>query len=358
MKTIVTLIIMLLSVIVIPGISQEIRPIRDDIGFCWDKVQMDRFIDYFRSTDPQKDEKPLSNLIAGISPHDDILYAGPTYYPLYKQIKTKEVVIFGVTHGTVRKEIGDPQEKLIFDSYKYWKGPYNLVEISPLREYITSRLSTDTFIINNKAHDLEHSIEAQIPFLQHFNPNIRITPIMVTGMDFQKMDKIASQLASIIAAYIKENKLQLGKDIFFIMSADANHYGKDFNNTLYGEDEKAHQIAIDRDKKIADTCLTQVINPEKIQTLTTELWGQTYKDYKDTYWCGKYSIPFGMLSLLHIIKDIDNTNELTGTLLAFNDTYSSGVVPLTKTGCGITAVFSLKHWVSFLSTGFQLSKKQ
>ena len=61
------------------------------------------------------ENKPIAShvLVAGISPHDDFLYAGQVYFPLFRSVKPKEVVIFGVTHGTVRKEIGDPQE----DSY-------------------------------------------------------------------------------------------------------------------------------------------------------------------------------------------------------------------------------------------------
>ena len=47
--------------------------------------------------------------MAGISPHDDYLYAGRVYYPLFNKLRTREAVIFGVTHGAVRKEIGDPQ---------------------------------------------------------------------------------------------------------------------------------------------------------------------------------------------------------------------------------------------------------
>ena len=57
----------------------------------------------------QRSEPAGSDLVAGISPHDDYLYAGRVYYPLFKNLRTREAVIFGVTHGTVRKEIGDPQ---------------------------------------------------------------------------------------------------------------------------------------------------------------------------------------------------------------------------------------------------------
>ena len=80
---------------------------RDDVGFCWQRPQMRRLMDLLAARRPAG--VPGRDLVAGISPHDDYLYAGRVYYPLFRKLRTKEAVIFGVTHGTVRKEIGDPQ---------------------------------------------------------------------------------------------------------------------------------------------------------------------------------------------------------------------------------------------------------
>jgi len=119
--------------------SQNIRPIQDSIGFCWNANEMNNFIEYLSKHNPGKKETS-KNLIAAISVHDDYLYAGNVYYPLYKNIKTKEIVIFGVTHGTVRKEMGAQSNILILDEYSKWHGPYKDIEISPLREIIKSKL--------------------------------------------------------------------------------------------------------------------------------------------------------------------------------------------------------------------------
>jgi hypothetical protein len=45
---------------------------------------------------------------------------------------------------------------------------------------------------------------------------------------------------------------------------------------------------------------------------------------------------------------------LKGRVFRYSDTYSEGVLPLKKAGFGITAPFSLKHWVGFFSAGFTL----
>ena len=334
----------------------ELRPVRDDIGFCWQKEQVNRLLAYLKQSYQEKAKTGGSQpaFIAGISPHDDYLYAGNVYYPLFKNIKTKEVVIFGVTHSTVRKKIGDPQNVLIFDEYKYWKGPYRNVEISGLREYLKENLDPDYYLVSNEAHRLEHSIEAEIPFLQYFNRDIKITPIMVTGMNFRNMVKASVELSKHIISYMRENNLKLGEDIFFLISADANHYGRDFDNIKFGEDERAHRLGTGSDKKIAETYLSGKITKSKIAGLAGKLWGATYKDYGDRVWCGKYAIPFGLLTILKVVLSIESGKSLTGDVLLYTDTYSEGVIPLKKPGYGITAPFSLKHWVGFFSAGYYL----
>jgi AmmeMemoRadiSam system protein B len=332
--------------------GESIRPVLDDVGFCWQKEQVNRLLDHLKSLETEKVEMP--QLIAGISPHDDYLYAGRIYYPLFSRVKTREVVIFGVTHGTVRKRIGDPREKLIFDEYEYWTGPFGNVSISGLREFLKGKLDKNYILVDNVAHQWEHSIEAEIPFLQYFNRDIKITPIMVTGMDFDTMERLSEMLATQIVEYIKANNLELGKDIFFLISADANHYGKDFDNLFFGEGLAAHQKGTEHDKEIAEACLSGSMTVDKIRDLTQRLWGKTYADYKDTYWCGKYSIPFGMLTVLKTVEKVKAGKELNGKILRYSDTYTEGVLPLKKPGYGITAPFSLKHWVGFFSAGFFL----
>ncbi len=329
----------------------KIRPIRDDVGFCWKADSMKKLIEYLEKE--EKDSFPSKGLVAGISPHDDHLYAGRIYYPLYRILRTKEVVIFGVTHSTVRNEIKGLDSLLILDEFDFWRGVLKPVEISGLREYLKSNLNHEYFIINNRAHELEHSIEALIPFLQYFNPDVKITPIMVSPMPFEKMEELSSNLAFVVSDYIVKNKFKLGEDIFFLISADANHYGKDFGNIAFGEGESAWEKALSFDRMLIDKYLTGEMNEKKVYGLTTELWGKTYLDYKNSYWCGKYSIPFGLLTVEKIVSQVLN-KKIRGQLFRFSDTYSEGVIPLRKTGLGITAPFSLKHWVSFFSIGYYL----
>ncbi|MCX8160739.1 MAG: AmmeMemoRadiSam system protein B [Candidatus Saccharicenans sp.] len=330
---------------------KNIRPVRDDVGFCWKAESMRILVDYLAAQ--EKETFKSDGLVAAISPHDDYLYAGRLYYPLFNIIRAKEAVIFGVTHGTVRNEIKGLDSLLILDDYQLWPGVLKPVEISPLRSYLRKHLRAEYFTVNNRAHELEHSIEALIPFLQYFNPDIKITPIMVAPMPLDKMKEISGELARVITAYLKENGLRPGRDIFFLISADGNHYGKDFNNLAFGEGQEAWEKALAFDRNLIDNYLTGRISEKKVAGLTGELWGKTYLDYKSSYWCGKYSIPFGLLTVRQVMRRMAGSN-VRGELIRFSDTYSEGVLPLKKIGLGTTAPFSLRHWVSFCSIAYYL----
>ena len=329
--------------------ENNIRPVRDNVGFCWRASEMDTLMSYL--SENSKTQTVINGLlIGGISPHDDYLYAGRVYYPLYPLIKAKEVVIFGVTHGTVRKAMNDPKNVLIFDDYKYWKGPYKNVEISPLREIIKSKLDKDYYMVSDKAQDIEHSIEALVPFLQYYNRDVKITPIMVTQMSFERMETVSSQLSVIIKDYITSNNLKPGRDIFFLISTDADHYGEDFDNSPFGEDENAHREATMNDRRIADTYINTEINLSDIEGLSKELWGSPEIKTPVPLWCGKYSVPFGLLSIYNIVNDL-NLKNLNGQLLKYSDTWTEKPLPVYGTHMGTTAPFSLKHWCGFLSAG-------
>jgi AmmeMemoRadiSam system protein B len=334
--------------------SNQIRPIRDNVGFCWQSSEMNFLMKYLKSHSGNSEMFPSKNLAAAISPHDDYLYAGGVYYPLYKLIKAKEIVIFGVTHGTVRKAMNDPKNILILDDYTFWHGPYGNVEISPLREILKAKLAKDDFMVSDSAQNIEHSIEALVPFLQYYNRKVKITPIMITQMPFERMDQVSDKLAAIISEYIKQNKLKAGKDIFFLISSDANHYGQDFNNIPYGEDEAAHSDGTDNDKRIAKAAFTGSLNANKIQNLTKELWAKPIDNPPSPVWCGKYSIPFGLLTISKVINNVTG-EKLNGVIYKYSDSWSEGVIPIKHTNLGLTAPFSLKHWVGWLSAGFYMS---
>ncbi|MDP3582188.1 MAG: AmmeMemoRadiSam system protein B [Ignavibacteria bacterium] len=347
--------LLLLMALLLPMLvkSQSLRPVRDSIGFCWNADEMDRFVKFLdRRAKPEKQMQ--QNMVAAISVHDDYLYAGDVYYPLYKQLRAKEVVIFGVTHGTVRKEMGALQNILILDEYDEWAGVYSNVKISPLRELIKAKLDKENYIVSNKAHSIEHSIEALIPFLQYYNRNVKITPIMVTQMPLEKMNELSAKLAAIINDYANANNLKPGEDIFFLISNDANHYGEDFNNSPYGLNLKAHKTATENDKRIIETNLQREIDFTTVKSLASEIIPDAKNNKPIPLWCGRYPITLGLLTVEKVFSSMDEGIE--GKLLKYSDSLTEKVLPFSNTSMGLTAVFSPKHWCGWFTMGFYLRK--
>jgi AmmeMemoRadiSam system protein B len=334
--------------------AQSVRPIRDSVGFCWNPNEMAAFVKYLEAHAEQALPSP-GNLVAAISVHDDYLYAGKVYYPLYRMIHAKEVVIFGVTHGSVTKELGPLSNVVILDEYERWRGLYQDVEISPLRSIIRNQLPPEYVLTSNRAHALEHSIEALIPFLQYYTRDVKITPIMVTRMPLARMQDLSQRLAEIFAAYITANHLEPGKDIVFLISNDANHYGPDFNNSPYGTDARAHSLATDNDRRIITTYLTGEIAQSKISGLTTEIWPDSSSKKAIPVWCGRYPVTLGLLTVTNLMSRL-GSGTLHGSLLKYSDTFTEGVLPVKNTSMGLTAVFSYQHWCGWFTEGFFLRK--
>ena len=331
---------------------QSVRPVRDSVGFCWNAVEMDSLIAYL-SRDagvvPSNANRP-GTMIGGISVHDDYLYAGRVYYPLYSKLRTKEVVIFGVTHGDVRKAMNDPKNILLLDEFDTWQGPYGMVAISPLRELIKEKLPKEDFSVSNKAQSLEHSIEALVPFLQYYNRDVKITPIMITQMSYERMSDVSKKLSKIILEYVTANHLTPGRDIFFLISNDADHYGEDFNNTPFGMNKDAHERATNNDKRIIAEDLTGEISAVKIKNFTAEVWPDSANKNPVPLWCGRYPIVFGLMTITDVMNTY-NGAPLKGELLKYSDSFTEKVLPVNSTGMGVTAVFSLRHWCGFFTLG-------
>ncbi|MGA9119941.1 MAG: AmmeMemoRadiSam system protein B [Bacteroidota bacterium] len=295
--------------------------------------------------------RPDGTIIGGISPHDDFLYAGRVYYPLFAMMKAPEVIVIGLTHGTVRKEVGDLRGVLLFDDFDQWAGPYGPVSISPLRSYVSAHLDTAFWRTNRKAQMVEHSIEAIVPFLQYYQRDVKIFPIMVTAMSLDRMKSVAEALSSIVAGYVKERHLVLGKDLAVIISTDANHYGADFGNTPFGEDSIAHARGTALDREIITDALTGTVDTDHVARFVGYTWGAHPTDPGRSLWCGKFSVPFGLLFVADLVKSTSDA-RVTTVPLAYSDTWTEKVLPLRGTHMGTTAPFSLRHWVGWCSVAF------
>ena len=157
--------------------------------------------------------EPLPDtILAGIVPHAGWVFSGDLAGAVFSAIKNvnKQVdtfVIFGAAH----RYIGNGA--IIYDSGS-WQTPLGEIEID--EEFAAAIVKTNFAQPDKSVHAHEHSIEVQLPFIQHLFPAAKIVPIMVPPLS------IATDLGEEVADLIKD---ETDKKIVCIASSDLTHYG-------------------------------------------------------------------------------------------------------------------------------------
>jgi len=120
------------------------------------------------------DENATKEEVIGlVLPHAGYPYSGPVVGATLSRAKLKNtVIIIGPNHTGLGKPLS------IITQGK-WTTPLGDVEIdSELSEKI---LAISKYLEeDNLAHQFEHSIEVQLPFLQYFQSDIKLVPILLT----------------------------------------------------------------------------------------------------------------------------------------------------------------------------------
>ena len=156
-------------------------------------------------------------IVGGVVPHAGLIYSGPiashTYYHLARDGKPETFVILGVSHA------GNPGFATMFNAI--WRMPMGDVKVDS--ELARSIVKHSGFVdINPEAHEGEHSIEIQLPFLQYiYGENFRIVPIIVGYGDYEMCKNVGEAIADAAE--------DLGRDTVVLGSTDFTHYG-----VLYG----------------------------------------------------------------------------------------------------------------------------
>jgi len=177
-------------------------------------------------------------IIAGIVPHAGWTFSGPTAGKVFQAIaevnNPDTFVIFGAVHVQGVKQASIWKEGV-------WNSPLGDIEIDEeLAEQIL-RASNGFITDSPNLHLNEHSIEVEIPFIQHLFPTARIVPIMVTA------HPQAYRLGEILADLNGE------QNIVAIASTDMTHYGQRFCFTPAGSGEKSLRwVKEENDRRMLD----------------------------------------------------------------------------------------------------------
>jgi len=150
-------------------------------------------------------------IVGLISPHAGYMYSGPVaahgFYKMALDGKPDTIIILGPNHRGFGADIS------IMISGK-WETPLGEIEID--KDLAENILNNSKIIkVDNKAHQSEHSIEVQLPFIQYiFDKDVKIIPICMTRQDINTDIEIARSICSSV----------VNKNILIIASSDFTHY--------------------------------------------------------------------------------------------------------------------------------------
>jgi len=362
----IIIIISISGFLLLPGTTKDpiknlsVRQFADTTGFAQYSWQVDKLIERIRSRQGEQLKKAFTtnnitqetNWKVVISPHDDHAYVGYLYPAVLKNLKAKTIILFGVAHKA--KNLG-LEDKLIFDRYENWHGPYGSVKVSGIREELLKGLPADLITINNKMHTIEHSLEALIPFIQYYNRDIEIIPILVPYMNYERISQIGEKLADLLHRIFEEKKWKWGKDYAIAISSDSVHYGdRDWggkNYAKFGSDKAGYKKAITFEKEIIRNCLTGKITKERIKAFTDYIVKkEDHRQYKWT-WCGRYSIPAGLMTAYYLSKKLSIFPE--GISIGYRTSITLPPIETKDLKMGLTAPANLHHWVGYTAIGYK-----
>jgi AmmeMemoRadiSam system protein B len=160
---------------------------------------------------PKTNLKKQNNIIGLVSPHAGYMYSGPVaacgFYKIALDGKPDTIIILGPNHRGFGQDIS-------MMTKGSWKTPLGELEIDT---EIAEKILNNSKIIKSdyKAHQYEHSIEVQLPFIQYiFDQGIKFIPICMTRQDINTDIEIARSISSSV----------VDKNVLIIASSDFTHY--------------------------------------------------------------------------------------------------------------------------------------
>lgn len=149
--------------------------------------------------------------IAAIVPHAGYEYSGTVAASVYARIKLPETfVIIGPNHSGFGADVA-------LDDKRAWRTPLGEVELD--RELGEAILKGSSHAhVSYDAHRLEHSVEVQLPFLQHMTQGrVRFVPIAIRP-------NLALETCEEVGLAIADAVKRVQPDALVIGSSDMTHY--------------------------------------------------------------------------------------------------------------------------------------
>jgi len=179
---------------------------------------------------------------ACLVPHAGYVYSGPVAGKVFARVRFPDrIILLGVRHFPYG------EDRAIITSGA-WRTPLGDVSIDSALAGEILRAST-ILREDHRAHESEHSLEVQLPFLQLLAPAAKIVPIAIGSCPYDDLVSIGRGLGQI---------LRDDPDVLLLTTTDFNHY-EDLATT-----RRKDQFAIDQILALNPFELAQVCRRQKI----------------------------------------------------------------------------------------------
>ena len=165
-----------------------------------------------------------------VAPHAGFMYSGDVAGAVYSRIEIPDTVILIGPNHTGRGEAVAVMTEGV------WSMPMGDIAID--QELANARCEETVMAKQDSlAHQFEHSLETQLPFLQYFKKEFQIVPICLM--------KLKASTCKALSEGIVRAVTRLGRSVLLVASSDMTHY--ESHTAASGKDRKAIACMQNRD---------------------------------------------------------------------------------------------------------------
>lgn len=219
---------------------------------------------------PRSEASPERVSLGFVVPHAGYMYSGPAaahaYYTLSMERRPAAVVLIGPNHTGVGPSVS------VYPG-GFWETPLGRVPVdSELAKLIAD--NSKFARLDTTAHEYEHSLEVQIPFLQYtLKKEFSIVPVTILNQTPRVAEDLARSILSAIRASMRDPS-----DIVVIASTDLTHY-------------EPHDVAYRKDQLVIERIVQ--LDPEGLFKVIVD---------RDISMCG----PGGTMVLIYLARALNS----------------------------------------------------
>ena len=153
------------------------------------------------------------NARAVVAPHAGYIYSGPTAARAFARTVIPGLVVILAPNHTGRAAARSGVS--LWESGAF-RTPLGEVAVDAEASSALQRISEGVVEVDHEAHEAEHAIEVELPFLQLLRADVRIVPLVVSWDSWDP----ARILGEILARLVQ----MVGEPVLLVASSDLNHY--------------------------------------------------------------------------------------------------------------------------------------